>query len=146
MNTLYTSVILKDRIQNLTNIDRNLIEVEWLFTKNNNTAYKIVVPHGKMQQIIENMGTNIKAEPFKERNHRPIVDGQARGSRWSNTGHRNQGNNQNTFLGPHPRDRRPPPNRQSYHWPDNFGWDPSFLRPEWQYYGQYYGPPQGRYY
>ena len=58
----------------------------------------------------------------------------------------NQGNNQNTFLGPHPMDRGPPPNRQSYHWPDNFGWDPRFPRPEWQYYGQYYGPPQGRYY
>ena len=146
VDRLYNSVTLKDQIQNLTNIDRNLIKVERLFTKHNNTAFKVVVPHGKMQQIIENMGTNIKAEPFKERNYRPIVDGQARGSRWSNTGHRNQGDNQNTFRGPHPMARRPPPNRQSYHWRDNFGWDPSFLRPEWQYYGQYYRQPQGRYY
>ena len=117
-----------------------------LFTKNNSKAFKIVVPHGKMQQTIIDMGTNIRAEPYKERNHRPRPNGQARGSRWSNKGHRNQGNNQNTFLGPHPTTRRPPPGRQSYHCPDYYGWDPSYQRPEWQYYEQYYGPPQSRYY
>ena len=92
------------------------------------------------------MGTNIKAEPYKERNHRPTANGQTRRSRWNNKGHRNQRYNQNTFLGPHPMARRPPPERQSYHCPDYYGRDPRYQRPEWQYYGQYYGPPQGRYY
>ena len=126
----YNSVTLKDQIQVLTNIDRVLIKVEYLFTKNNSKAFKIVVPQGKMQQTIKDMGNNIKAEPYKERNHRPKASGRARGSKWDNTGHRSQGNNQNTFLG----------------LPYNYGWDRSLLRPEWQYYGQYYRPPQGRYY
>ena len=136
----YNTVSLKDQICDLTGIDRELVMVEYLFFRNDKKAFKIAVPHGQMQQTIATMGTEITAEPYKERNQRPTAAGQARGSRWNNT-HRSLGNNHNTFRGP-PTARRFPPRNQPYQHPDNFGWGPSYLQPEWQYYG----PPQGGYF
>ena len=128
----YSSVNIKDHIHAHTNIDMEHIEVEFLFKRNNNRAFKIVVPNGKMQQTIAAMGSDIKAEPYKDKSQRSTT-GQARGPRWWH-------NNHNTFRGP-PAARRPP-KMQPFQHPDNFGWGPSYHQPKWTYYG----PPRGSYF
>ena len=104
----YNCKILKDHIHDNTGIDKEHILVDHLFNKNCNQAFKITVPHGKMQDTIRIMGTEIKAEQYKENSQRSIPAGQARGA-WSGNAHRK--NNKNTFPGP-PPNRRPPPRRQ----------------------------------
>ena len=138
VNYSYNCATIKDHVHDRTGIESELILVDFLFIKNNNKAFKIVVPHGKMQQVIASMGNEIKAEPFRERGH-------TNNRRNNNTN--NRGSNSNsTFRGPPPSSRRPPPQRQPhqrpYQRPDNFRRDSRFLRPEWQYYGA----PNGGFY
>ena len=128
MSISYNCTSIKDHIHRHTGIDSELILVDFLFIKDNNKAFKIVVPNGKMQQVIASMGNEIKAEPFKER---------------SNYNNRRD-NSYNTFRGPPPTSRRPPAKRQPHHQrpyqrPNNFGRDPRFIRPERQFYGSPYG-------
>ena len=113
----YNCDTLKDHIHDNTGIVKELISVEFLFNKNCNQAFKITVPHGKMQDTIRIMGTEIKAELYKEKS-------QARGA-WSTNAHRK--NNKNTFQGP-PPNRSPPPNRQ----PNQRPYHPN-SREEYQY-------------
>ena len=123
----YNCTSIKDHIHRHTGIDSELILVDFLFIKDNNKAFKIVVPNGKMQQVIASMGNEIKAEPFKER---------------SNYNNRRD-NSYNTFRGPPPTPRRPPAKRQPHHQrpyqrPNNFGRDPRFIRPKRQFHGSPY--------
>ena len=162
----YNCDTLKDHIHNNTGIVKEHISVEFLFNKNCNQAFKITVPHGKMQETIRIMGTEIKAEHYKEKSQRPMPAGQARGA-WS--ANAQWKNSKNTFQGP-PPNRSPPPRmqqnqrpylpnrreeyqyqqdpirrdhnqRQQYYEPCEYNWLP-------ERYGSWYGEPHSddRYY
>ena len=124
MGPSYNCENLKDHIHANTGLAKEHISVEFLFNKNCNQAFKITVPHGKMQDTVRIMGTEIKAEQYKENRQRTIPAGQTR-SAWSANAHRK--NNNNTFRGHHPS-RKPPPRRQ----PNQYPYPPN-RREEYQY-------------
>ena len=122
-------------IHDSTRIDRDEIQVNFLFNKNGNQAFKITVPNGKMKETIRILGTNIKAEPFKEKHQRSTKVGHASRAGWSNPQRRfnNYNNNDNnTFPGPHSY-RRHPTNRQPYINGRQPYWN--YESPEWDEYG-----------
>ena len=116
-------VTIGDHIHQWSGIEREHIVVEFQFIRNNNKAFKITVPHGKMQETINVLGTEIKAEPYKDRNHRSTTNGQARGPRWNNT---YRSKSLNSFRGPPPT--RGPPSRRFNGRPSNWG----YATPEWR--------------
>ena len=124
----YTCENLTDHIHDRTRIDKDLIQVEFQFIKHGNKAFKITVPNGKMKDTIKSLGTNIKAEPFKEKHQRSTKTGQASRAGWNNSQRRfNNYNNSNTFHGPSTYGRPPYANgRQPY-------WD--YELSEWNDYG-----------
>ena len=117
------SVTIGDHIHQWSGIEREHIVVEFQFIRNNNKAFKITVPHGKMQETINVLGTEIKAEPYKDRNHRSRTNGQARDPRQNNT---YRSKSLNSFRGPPPT--RGPPSRRFNGRPSNWG----YATPEWR--------------
>ena len=126
---------LIDHIHDSTRIDRDEIQVDFLFNKNGNQAFKITVPNGKMKETIRILGTNIKAEPFKEKHQRSTKVGQASRAGWNNPQRRfnNYNNNDNNTFPGHHSYRRRPTNRQPYTNGRQSYWD--YESPEWDEYG-----------
>ena len=120
------STTLKDHIHKFSGIENDHIQVEYLFSnRNNNKAFKITVPDGKMQLTIDVLGTDIKAEPYKDRSYKKnnYTNGQASSSNWNST---NRGKSRIPFRGPPPS--RGPPSRRFNGRPSNWG----YATPEWR--------------
>ena len=146
INHLITEKEIKDDIHRCTKIDKDLIWVKCLFTKDGNKAFRVTVPEGKRPQTMKIWDSKIEAAPYKEPHHKHTTHGQPGQSRRPN--YSNSSRSHGTFRGPRPSQRPRPnrPNRPHYQGTDNSNWGSPHMQNNANQRWDYYQHPEQQYY